>query len=240
MPPRKPKPAPDAAATEDPRGGRTAREVARHLRQQIQAGEIKPDTWLREIRLAQEIGAARSAVREALRLLEEDGFVELEKFRGARVTTPTLYQMFDLFEIRAALFGLMARFACFRASDADLEEIVRRIRTMLESAADQTPRWRVNQGVEIGALISRHGNRDAREIMSASHRKARWHFSYLGLEDSGAVGPVDDWRELADGLAARDAERAAGAARRIIYFTQQEVTRMVVAKGGKPGSNVRG
>ncbi|WP_296596988.1 GntR family transcriptional regulator [Phenylobacterium sp.] len=225
--------APPAASKAAPRGGKTAREVARLLRDQIQGGEIKPDTWLREIRLAEEMGAARSAVREALRLLEEDGFVELEKFRGARVTTPTLYQMFDLFEVRAALFGLMARFACFRAPDADLEEIVARIRAMLDGAADQTARWRINQGVEIGALISRHGSRDAREMMAASHRKARWHFSYLGLDNSGLIGPLDDWRQLADALSVREAEAAAGAARRIIYFTQQEVTRMLVAKGAK-------
>lgn len=203
------------------------------LRNQIQAGELKPDTWLREIWLSKETGAARSAVREALRSLEEDGLVETEKFRGARVTTPTLYQMFDLFEMRAALFGLMARFACFRASDGDIDEIVGRIRRMLDEASVQTPEWRINQGVEIGSLISRHGSRDAREVMAACHRKARWHFSYLGLADSGLVGPIEDWRQLADALKARDAEAAAGAARRIIYFTQQEVTRTLVAKGAK-------
>lgn len=215
------------------KGGRTAREVASLLRNQIQAGEIKPDAWLREIWLSEETGAARSAVREALRLLEEDGFVETEKFRGARVTTPTLYQMFDLFELRAAMFGLMARYACFRAPDPELEEIVRRVRAMLEAAEGQTSAWRVNQGVEIGALISRHGSREAREIMSASHRKARWHFSYLGLDEGGVTGPVDDWRSLADALAARDAEAAASAARRIIYYTQQEVSRVLLARGAK-------
>lgn len=235
MPAKRAKAAPSIDVPEpDARGGRSARAVAAHLRDKIQAGEFKPGDWLREIRLSEDLGAARSAVREGLRLLEEDGFVELEKFRGARVTTPTLYQMFDLFEVRAALFGLVARFTCFRAPDAEIQEIVGRIRAMLDGAASQSARWRVNQGVEIGAMIARHGSRDAREMMAASHRKARWHFSYLGLEDSGALGPIDDWRQLADALSVRDAEAAAGAARRIIYFTQQEVTRLLVAKGATP------
>ncbi len=230
---RDPKGAKAARSTKsaEARASRSAREISHLLREQIQAGDIKPETWLREVRLAQEMGAARSAVREALRLLEEDGFVELEKFRGARVTTPTLYQMFELFEVRAALFGLAARFACFRASDAELEEIVHRIEQMLVGAAGQSARWRVNQGVEIGAMITRHGSRDAREMMAASHRKARWHFSYLGLTDSGTLGPIDDWRQLASALSTRDAATAAGAARRIIHFTQQEVTRVLIAKG---------
>lgn len=224
-----------AAATAGVRSSGGAREIARVLRDQIQGGDIKAGDWLREIKLAEEMGVARSAVREALRLLEEDGFVALEKFRGARVTMPTVYELFDLFEVRAALFGLVARFACFRAPDADLREIVGRIEAMLEGAAAQSVRWRVNQGVEIGALITRHGSRDAQQMMAASHRKARWHFSYMGLTDSGVLGPIDDWRQLAAALSVRDAEAAAGAARRIIYFTQQEVSRLLLAKGATTG-----
>jgi DNA-binding GntR family transcriptional regulator len=229
-------PAKAAPAAKDAAGEASSpSEVARRLREQIQGGDIKPGEWLREIRLADEMKVARSVVREALRLLEEDGFVELEKFRGARVTTPTLYELFDLFEVRAALFGLVARFACFRAPDADIQEIVARIGVMLDGAAGQSVRWRVNQGVEIGALITRHGSRDARAMMMASHRKARWHFSYMGLNESGLLGPIDDWRLLAEALSAREAEAAAGAARRIIYFTQAEVSRLLLAKGAATG-----
>src|ERR1700744_1515618 len=171
----------DRPAPEDEvgRDRRSAREVASALRRRIQAGQLKPGEWLREIRLAEELNAGRSAIREALRYLEQDGLVELERFRGARVTTPTLYEMFDLFEVRAALFGLVTRFACFRASDADLREIIERIERLGSDADRTTAEERVNEGVEIGPLISRHATRDAREMMAASHRKARWHFSYL-------------------------------------------------------------
>jgi len=215
------------------KGGRAAREIARALRQRIQAGELKPGEWLREIRLAEELNTGRSAVREALRLLELDGLVELEKFRGARVTAPTLYEMFDLFEVRAALFGLVARFACFRASDDDIAEIVARIERLIAGVEKTTAQERVDEGVAIGSLISQHASRDARDMMAASHRKARWHFSYLGLAESrGSQGPSSDWLDLAKALTARNAEAAATSARRIIYFMQQEVTKALVARGG--------
>jgi len=210
-----------------------ARGIARSLRDRIQAGQLKPGEWLRENRLTEELNTGRSTVREALRLLEMDGLVEIEKFRGARVTAPTLYEMFDLFEVRAALFGLVARFACFRAADADIAEIVRRIHGLAEVADGLTPEGRVNEGIAIGSLISEHASRDARDMMAASHRKARWHFSYLGLsENRSAEGPHANWLNLAAALSARDADAAANSARRIIYFMQQEVTKALVARGG--------
>lgn len=230
----------DDEAGDASKGRSVAREVASQLRRRIQAGELKPGEWLREIRLAEELDTGRSAVREALRMLEDDGLVELEKFRGARVTTPTLYEMFDLFEVRAALFGLVARFACFRASDAEIAEIVARIGRLVSDEA-ATPEWRVEEGVEIGGMISRHASRDARLMMAASHRKARWHFSYLGLAESpGSVGPISSWRSLAAALSARDAPVAAEAARSIIYFMQQEVTKALVARGSGSALPPRG
>jgi DNA-binding GntR family transcriptional regulator len=215
-------------------GRRSAREVAGDVRRRIQAGQLKPGEWLREIRLAEELNAGRSAVREALRFLEQDGLVELERFRGARVTTPTLYEMFDLFEVRAALFGLVTRFACFRASDADITEIIEKIEHLISGADHTSAEERVNEGVEIGTMISRHANRDARDMMNASHRKARWHFSYLELLDR-SYRPLDDWRDLAEKMRVRDAEGAASAARRIIYFVQQEVISSLAARGAAAG-----
>lgn len=223
-----------ACGVESAQDRRSAREVASDLRRRIQVGQLKPGEWLREIRLADELNAGRSAVREALRFLERDGLVELERFRGARVTTPTLYEMFDLFEVRAALFGLVTRFACFRAPDADLTEIVERIERLVSDADHTTAEQRVNEGVEIGAMIALHASRDAREMMSASHRKARWHFSYLDLMDR-SFRPLDEWRDLAEKMRVRDAEGAANAARRIIYFVQQEVINSLAARGAAAG-----
>jgi DNA-binding GntR family transcriptional regulator len=219
------------AAADAPKDRRSARDVAAELRRRIQSGQLKPGEWLREIRLADDLNAGRAAVREALRMLEGDGLVELERFRGARVTTPTLYEMFDLFEVRAALFGLAARFACFRASNEELTEIVARIDRLVDGEEKVTPEDRVNEGVEIGSMIARFGNRDARDMMAASHRKARWHYSYLDLSDR-AHRPADEWRELAVELKMRDAEGSANAARRIIYCMQQEVIKLLAARGG--------
>jgi DNA-binding GntR family transcriptional regulator len=211
--------------------------VADLLRKEIQGGALSPGEWLREVPIAKRLGAGRTAVRDALRQLEQDGLVEVEKFRGARVTAPTLYQMFDLFEVRAALFGLVARFVCFRADSAALAEILARIDRLLVEGPGMPAPERVDGGVEIASLMLRHASPEARQMMAASARRARWHFSYAGLEELEArhgVGPIEEWRRLRIALAARRAEAAAEAARSIIYFTQAEVTKLLIARGGEP------
>jgi DNA-binding GntR family transcriptional regulator len=215
-------------------GRSRVRELVHALRAEIQSGQREPGAPLREVAIADDMGASRATVREALRLLAADGLVQVEKFRGARVSSPTAFELFDQFEIRAALFGMSARYACFRASDGDLAEIVARIRKLVDTAAGQPAAWRVEEGVEIGSMISRHASPDARTILAGTHRKARWHLSSLGLDERGFLGPVDQWRRLADGLEARDAETASDAARRIIFRMQQEVTQAVLARGDAP------
>ncbi len=219
------------ASNPRPGSGSRTREIARALRHQIQSGALAPGAPLRELALAEQMRASRATVREALRVLEADGLVQMEKFRGARVSSPTAFELFDQFEIRAALFGMAARYACFRASDADLSAIVDRIDRLTDAAADSTAAWRVEEGVEIGSLLSQQASPDARALLAASHRKARWHLSILGLDERGALGPLEHWRGLAQALRVRDADAAADAARRIIYRMQQEATQAMLARG---------
>jgi hypothetical protein len=73
---------------------------------------------------------------------------------------------------------------------------------------------------------------DAQAMIASIHRKARWQYSYIGLAESpGGVGPVDHWRALGEALRVRDAEAAADAARKTIYWMQSEVTRVMIARG---------
>ena len=221
----------NSSATQSPR--LTAAKLVDRLRRQIQLGELAPGEWLREARLCAEHGIGRSTVREALRVLAEDGLVRFERFRGACVAQATLVEMFDMFEVRAALFGVVARFVCFRGSDELIKEVQTKIVRLIADAVNLTPPAdRVRLGIEVVALMSTVAGEDTRKMMFASNRKARWQYSFMGLAESpGGTGPMEAWRLLSEALGRRDANAAAEQARQVIYFMQQEVTRVMVARG---------
>ena len=59
--------------------------VYEQLRRRILAGTYKPDDRLRLTELAREFNMSEMPVREALRMLQRDGLIEMHSHRGASV-----------------------------------------------------------------------------------------------------------------------------------------------------------
>lgn len=210
--------------------------IAQKLRRRIRSGELKPGVWLRELRLVEEFGAGRNTVREALRVLAEDGLVECVRFRGAQVTAPSPQQMFDLMELRAALFGLVARFTCFRASRETLEQIAATIDELVQGArARAEPDVLVAKSLAIGSMMALHASPDVRQLIESSDRKTRWHSAHLGLAESVTrPGEASPWLALRRALLARDPAAAGDAARNILHLIQEVQSTTLLATGGRP------
>jgi DNA-binding GntR family transcriptional regulator len=214
-----------------PRGsGRSAFEVAELLRSQIQEGLWLPGQWLREVRLCTEFGVGRSIVRRALRTLADDGLLEIEVNRGASVKFTTLQEVFDLFELRAGLYGVAARFACIRASPDLLADILKNADELIAaSATDASAEYLIGCSELIFSLMASAASAETQAAIALVRRKTRWHYSYAGLADG--PGPFDHWRAMRAGLGERDASRAAEGARNILYYMQNEVARLMLERG---------
>lgn len=211
----------------------SADELAQDLRRQIQNGEIPPGEWLREIRLCDEFGVGRSIARRALRSLADDGLIELEENRGARVSATTVEEVFDLYEVRAALYGLAVRFACMRASNTAIQGILTKIDRLLKDAEDRAPAEQIiGISESIFSDMSEFASTDAKRMIEAVRRKTRFHFSYVALAlGADGPGPYEHWRRVRAALVDRDANEASQAARDILYFMQGEVARIMLARG---------
>jgi DNA-binding GntR family transcriptional regulator len=213
--------------------GPTAAQVAERLRHQIQEGLLSPGDWLREARLCDEFDVGRSIVRRALGELADDGLVIIEPNRGASVTVTTLQEVFDLYELRAGLYAVAARFTCVRASKAQMADIVQKSDALLaDAAAGETAEELIHQSEVIFSLMADCASADAQRMIAAVRRKTRWHWSYVGLAESSQFqGVFDHWRTMRAGLVARDPASAAEGARNILYFMQSEVARLMLARG---------
>ncbi len=93
-------------------GGAAPARLADALRVRILEGELVGP--LREQHLAAASGLARHTVRAALRALETEGVVRIERNRGARVRTFTRAELVALGELRIALEVEAARLALAR------------------------------------------------------------------------------------------------------------------------------
>jgi DNA-binding GntR family transcriptional regulator len=81
----------------------TTDQVLHELRTAILAGRIKPEEQLPEAALAQSFGTGRSAIREALRHLVQEGLVVTEINRGARVRPISIDDVIDVYRARTAI-----------------------------------------------------------------------------------------------------------------------------------------
>jgi DNA-binding GntR family transcriptional regulator len=105
-----------------------AKEAYAALKRAITAIDIygHPDeVRLDERRLSQDLGVSRTPIREAMTLLEQEGFVRTRPRRGIYVVKKTKREIVEIITIMAALESMAARLAAERASDAEIAELRR-------------------------------------------------------------------------------------------------------------------
>jgi DNA-binding GntR family transcriptional regulator len=81
----------------------TAEQVAQALRTAILRGELKPATPLREADVAGSLGVSRNTVREAIRLLVNQGLATHHMHRGGAVVQLDTQDVADIYRVRRVL-----------------------------------------------------------------------------------------------------------------------------------------
>ncbi|WP_020178650.1 GntR family transcriptional regulator [Methylopila sp. M107] len=96
------------------------------LKQAIVAMDIysSPEqSWLDERQLSEKLGVSRTPVREAVAMLEQEGFLKSMPRRGIMVLKKTRREVIEMIQAWAALESMAVRLATERASDADIAEL---------------------------------------------------------------------------------------------------------------------
>jgi DNA-binding GntR family transcriptional regulator len=92
------------------------------IKEGIHVGKFAPGQHLSEPELVQSLGVSRGSVREALRRLGSEGFLEQRPFSGATVRRMSKKEVLELSQIRGLLEGLAARLAAERITTAGKRE----------------------------------------------------------------------------------------------------------------------
>ena len=119
-------------------------QAADIVRSRILGGEYAPGQRLSEVELSASLGISRSPLREALRLLANEGLVKLVSGRGVSVADFSETEVRELVEIREALDVLAVRLAAERATTAQiamLRDNLEDLTNALRTHGTQTPEW---------------------------------------------------------------------------------------------------
>jgi DNA-binding GntR family transcriptional regulator len=183
--------------------------VVDRLRDMIVEGEIAAGERLHENNLAQTLRVSRTPLREALKLLANEGLVELLPGRGARVIRQTQEGVMELFEVISGLERLAAELAAVRMTGRDLERLKKMHERMATHfhAGERHEYFALNHQIHIFIVTAAKN-----ATLAATHAglmvRARWgRYTALASNERWSEAMAEH-EALMEALAARDATRA--------------------------------
>ena len=188
--------------------------VCEVLRDAIRRGILEPGERLMEVQLAEELGISRTPVREAIRKLEQEGYVIMMPRRGTYVSSVSVHDVKEIFEIRTALE---------RIEPEELEKL----RALLTEIEGHIKRNDIDKIVATD--IAFHGllyqvSRNERLVTIISNLKEQLaRFRTLSMSYPGRLQEtLEEHRAMVEAIAAGDVDAARDAAER--HMEQAEET----------------
>ena len=181
-------------------------EVYDLIRQAIISGQYRPGDKLPEEELAEELGVSRTPVREALRKLEVENFVQHFSHRGVVVSQVNTAEILDLYEVRTHLECMLIRKAAQRATAADIVLL----RKKLDQAdAAQTVSRRLEAVEEFNDLLLRlSGSQQVLELQKRTREMLQRAVVSGHADPVRSKTAAAEHRAIVDALEARDPDLA--------------------------------
>ena len=112
-----------------------SQQIANTLKEEILSGKYPPGVRIRQEAIADQFGASRSPVREALRILEADGLINLVAHTGAWISHLSLTECEEMYQLRERIEPLLLRLSIPHLTSSVIEELQELI-TQMESTTE--------------------------------------------------------------------------------------------------------
>jgi DNA-binding GntR family transcriptional regulator len=182
------------------------------LKQAIASADIysRPnEIRLDERALTQQLGVSRTPVREAMTLLEQEGFLRTEPRRGVYIVRKTRRQIVEMIQVWAALEGMAARLVTQRASDKEIAAL----RYIFDNFIDEHPAEHIDEYSDANiafhqSLIKLSGSELIISMTDNLFMHVRSVRKATISHGDRAERSLADHLNIIEALAARDAEAA--------------------------------
>jgi DNA-binding GntR family transcriptional regulator len=208
---------PDTPPSGDP-GFATKSDLAyTRVRGLILSGDLAPGAVLPQAALARTIGISTTPLREALRRLKQEGLVELDAHKDARVRPLDATEARDLLELRRSLDPLAASLAAQRRTETDLA-VVRAALDGLEALSTRPSLPELESHHRFHAAIHRASHNallvDILEGLWVKTDRYRRHGLEAGRSDEERDARAAEHRALFEAVRDGEADTAAELMRR--------------------------
>lgn len=188
---------------------RTSVEVHDHLRWLILDGVLPPGTELKQAELARVFDVSRTPLREAFRMLQEEGLIDADINHWGRVTGLDVTELDCLYAARISLESMGVRVTAGRLTRQEVQEASARLHDMdrAEQGADVMA-WHEAHRAFHRLLVCRCSPMVLRTITSYSERSERYVRALQGRHPDVFVPARQEHYDLFAAVMAGEQKRA--------------------------------
>ena len=222
----------------------TGEQIAKQLGQAILQGRYAPGERVGEQAVAEMYALSRGPVRDALRILERQGLVEIRPRRGAYVVELALNDVADIFNVRCALLSLAVRYLAHNPDKSAVDRVDPRLDQLRRLATQAEPSLldfaQATGRVAIGLLQACA----SAKVIQATYRDlphdALWRMLWVTPQPPDYVRPVRRtdtflaYEALLVVIRAGQADAAEALMRKIMTETRDEVLHYMAHPGIDP------
>ena len=198
------------------------------LREAILKGELKPGERLMELQLAAKLGVSRTPIREAIRMLEQEGLAVTIPRRGAEVAKMTEKDMNDVLQVREALDELAVSIACELITEEELEKLEKATQDFEKALVTGDIKQIAEADIEFHDIIYQ-ASRNPKLVNILNNLREqiyRYRIQYL-KDEKNYTNLLEEHREILEGLTKKDKELVESSMRRHVVNQAVAVKAMI-------------
>lgn len=202
--------------------------VFQTLRSAILRGDLKPGERLMELQLASKLGVSRTPIREAIRMLEQEGLAITIPRRGAEVAKMTEKDMGDTLQIRRALEELAVVLVCDKITEEDVIELRAAMRNFEEKTKGDNVVELAKADVALHETVYRIADNPKLVQLLGDIREQMFRYRAEYLKDS-SIYPIliQEHRDMVDALEKRNKDLVVKITMKHLYNQEEGMKRII-------------
>jgi len=203
-------------------------QVYDYLKNGIIMGQIAPGERLIEEKIADTLKVSRSPIREAVRMLEKDGLLDVNATGGVTVVNPTTDDYRHLYEIRVEMESIAAYYAAQRRNQEELALLDSYVKAMKKEAIANNLKELLEVNFKFHESIVCASRNPFLETMTLQLRGVNSFYRKAILEKNPgyAQDAVEDHEKIFQAIVNQDQEGARELMRRHIEHDYQSFMKM--------------